>query len=289
MPSSFAARVRGLHRLDGIRVQAVDDGRRRSRRREDAVPRRHLVTGKPGLLRRRHIRKRLHTRSARHGDRTQLARLHVRRRGRHGVEGHLVHAAEQVLHRLAGAFIRNVDQLHAGQALEDLAREVRHAAVPRRRKGQLRFAFQELDEFLQVLGMNRWMHSHEVRHRGGDGHRREILDHVVRQIGEQRRRDRVHRHVAHHDRVAIGRRFGDLSRGHGAGRARPVLDHDRLAEELRHARRQDARHDVGAAARRKADHHANRLVRVARNLSLGLRRPGEQRQEEKNFSHRMQL
>ena len=40
-----------------------------------------------------------------------------------------MHAAQQVLHRLAAAFVRDVQRADAGQVLEHLAREVRHAAV----------------------------------------------------------------------------------------------------------------------------------------------------------------
>ena len=83
--------------------------------------------------------------------------------------------------------------------------------------------------------------------------------------------------------VAVRRRLRDLAGRHGAGCARPVLDHDRLAEQLRHARRQDARNDVGAAARREADHHPNRFAGIV----LRMDDTAEKREEQQSFSHRM--
>jgi hypothetical protein len=91
--------------------------------------------------------------------------------------------------------------------------------------------------------------------------------------------------VAHHDGVAVGRRLRHLPGGHGAGRAWPVLDHHRLAEKLGHARREDARHHVGAAAGREAHDHADRLAGIV----LRLRGACEQQRPEKESSHRMQL
>ncbi len=47
-------------------------------------------------------------------------------------------------------------------------------------------------------------------------------------------------------------------------RTRTVVDDDRLAECLRHARSDGARDDVGRAAREKADDDADRAVRILR-------------------------
>src|SRR5581483_5263300 len=67
---------------------------------------------------------------------------------------------------------------------------------------------------------------------------------------------------------AVGRRFRDhLDRDHGA-RTRLVLDHDRLAEQLLEAGLHDARHRIRAAARREADDHPDRVLRI------GARRAG---------------
>src|SRR5262249_42994989 len=63
-------------------------------------------------------------------------------------------------------------------------------------------------------------------------------------------------------RVAVGRRIDHgLDRDIAAG-AGPVLDHHRLGEALREPWCHDPRHDIGAAAGRKADHEAQRAQRV---------------------------
>jgi hypothetical protein len=51
-------------------------------------------------------------------------------------------------------------------------------------------------------------------------------------------------------RVAVRCRLGDRFRCEIAVGAGPVLDHDRLAERLRHRLRDETRHEVGRAARR---------------------------------------
>ena len=49
-------------------------------------------------------------------------------------------------------------------------------------------------------------------------------------------------------RIAVGRRIGDVARADGAARARPVLDHDRLAKFDRVSPADDPADDVAGAS-----------------------------------------
>jgi hypothetical protein len=110
-------------------------------------------------------------------------------------------------------------------------------------------------------------HQHEGQ-RGDHADRVEILHRIERRLRRCVRAD-GERHVAHQQRIAVGRtlrqRIGrDVARGAGA-----VLDHDRLAEPVLQLRAQHARDDVGRPAGGKAHQHANRFGRK------GLRRRSE--------------
>jgi hypothetical protein len=61
-----------------------------------------------------------------------------------------------------------------------------------------------------------------------------------------------------------------------------VLHHERLAEVFRELRREEARHDVGAAAGREADQNSHRARRVA----LRSRGCGAEEQERNQEAHR---
>jgi hypothetical protein len=80
------------------------------------------------------------------------------------------------------------------------------------------------------------------------------------------------------DRVAVGRRGGDLLRGDVAAGAGAVLDDDGLPDVLGELLRNDARRRVGAAAGREA--HGER-DRMGREILLRVeRRRGERREQE---------
>ena len=77
----------------------------------------------------------------------------------------------------------------------------------------------------------------------------------------ERRVDRGRR-VDRKQRVTIRRRLHDgLGRDIGSG-ARPVLEHEWLPEALGQLLADQARHNVGATARRIADDDANRPSRI---------------------------
>ena len=80
----------------------------------------------------------------------------------------------------------------------------------------------------------------------------------------------------HHERIAVGRRFGrKLGRNRPAG-AGPILDDDRLSERNVQFLADDARGDIGAAAGRRGDYHADRLDRILRG---NLRRRGKRNEQ----------
>ena len=89
---------------------------------------------------------------------------------------------------------------------------------------------------------------------------------------EQHRRDRIGRDVADHQRVAVGLRSRHFLDGEDAERARLVLDHELLAEAVFHLVAEQARRDVGAAARRIRHEDLHRLRRI---FVLRQRRPAD--------------
>jgi hypothetical protein len=91
--------------------------------------------------------------------------------------------------------------------------------------------------------------------------RREVALGIVAELGIERRNDTEGR-IAHEQRVTIGRRLRDkLGAECGCG-ARPVVDHDLLAEQLGKLGRDRARGDVGPATRRERDDQPYRPVGI---------------------------
>ena len=113
----------------------------------------------------------------------------------------------------------------------------------------------------QRAGLDRGIHQHELREGGDQADRREVLVAVVGQLLVDQRIDGVaHRHDR--ERVAVARRLGDdLARHHAVG-AGAVVGHHRLAPGLREVLADRARQQVGRAARRERDHHADLLVGI---------------------------
>ena len=91
--------------------------------------------------------------------------------------------------------------------------------------------------------------------------------------GIDRGRDRQLTNGADRDGVAVGRLALHVFDGKPSAGAGAVLDDDRLAENLGKLRPDDARQQIGAAARGKAEHEVDRLVRIAGGR-IGL--PGDQ-------------
>ena len=96
--------------------------------------------------------------------------------------------------------------------------------------------------------------------------RREALDRVIGELGVEARIDHEGRFRADEQRVAVGRRLGDVFGGDLVVGARPVLDDRLLAPGFGEALRQHAAERIGDAARRRRHHDRDRLGRIGLRL-----------------------
>jgi hypothetical protein len=147
------------------------------------------------------------------------------------VEHHRYLPAHDVDERGRAALVWDVDCLYAGHALKERHGEMREAATAAGGVGQFsRLRLCERDEFLHSLRRDfRVDDQHErVLHHQAD--RRKVLFRVIRQGAVQALIDGKRGARRHQQRVAVGRRLGDILRGDLRGRAGPVLDDERLAE-----------------------------------------------------------
>ncbi|MCY1226902.1 hypothetical protein D9M72_391520 [compost metagenome] len=111
---------------------------------------------------------------------------------------------------------------------------------------------------------------------GDQRDRLEALDRIEPQLGIQVRVDRLAAHRAEKQRVAVRRRGGDGLRRDVACRAGPVVDDDRLPQQLGHALRQHACQLVGRSAGREPHHQPHGLGRIGLGRR-GQRGPRQQR------------
>ena len=116
------------------------------------------------------------------------------------------------------------------------------------------------DELAHVAHRQVRVHQVEAGHLGQQRDRAEVARQVVGQLVEDEGVDRHRADVAEDDRVLVVG-AGDLAHCHIAGAAGPVVDEDRLAEDLLHLRGGGAGDDLRAAARREGHDEADRLVR----------------------------
>ncbi len=184
--------------------------------------------------------------------------FHVLPRGRHRDEHELHLPADRVDDRRSAALVRHVHHVDAGLQLEELARDVRRRADADGRVVELaRVRLGVRDQLLDAGDGNRRVDDEDLRNHRGEAHRHEIALDVERQLLVELRVDRVRRQ-REQDRVAVGRRFRDDVGAEIAGGAAAVVDDDRLAELRRQRLDDDARNDVGAAARRIRDDELDR-------------------------------
>ena len=153
--------------------------------------------------------------------------------------------------------------LDAGLHLEQLGEQVRRRAGARGAEAQRAgLVLGELDEIGRGLRRRRRIdHQHE-RHARVEHDRHQILHRIERQAFVDARIDRHGRRGRHQQRVAVRRRTGDRGRADVGPRARPVLDHERLAEPLLELRRDEARDHFHAAARTGRHHDRHRVRRI---------------------------
>ena len=171
--------------------------------------------------------------------------------------------AEQVAHRGRGAAIGHMHDVDAGPDLQQFPGQVRGRAAAGRRIVELAGAcLREGDELLQRTHRQGRMRDQDVRHAAHERHRGEALHRVERYLAVQRR---VHRQLCagrEQQRVAVGCRLGhefgrDVAASPGA-----VLDQHLLSPALGQLLADAPGHDVGRAARREGQDHADGLYRV---------------------------
>ena len=130
---------------------------------------------------------------------------------------------DQVVHRLTGATIRHVIELHARLLQEPFAEEVLVRAHARRRVALAAVLLHRVDEFLQRVDLQRRMHRPHQRLARDEDHRHQILVVVAVHLQDLRRAGDVV--VGEQHRVAVGRALGDGLDADRAAGAGPVLDH----------------------------------------------------------------
>ena len=124
----------------------------------------------------------------------------------------------------------------------------------------VRLRARQRDQFLEVLGRQISAPDQQARHPRDHGDRRKIGNRIVRQRRIKRGVDGVAAE-AHQQRIAVGRRFRDRSRGQIAARTGAVLDQDRLLQRRCHRIGNRACHRVGGAASRRPDQDLDRTCR----------------------------
>jgi hypothetical protein len=167
-------------------------------------------------------------------------------------------------HGGTAAAIGHVEHLDAGDVLEQLARQMRRAAVARRGKRQLAgiglgMVDDLLHRFHRMFGVDR----HDQRQLGDEDDRRKILHRVIRQAHVEVRPDTVGGDGIEQQRVAVGLRLGDVVRGDGAGCAAAVADDDRLAECIGKLAANEAGDEIGRATGRHRHHQRDDPAGVA--------------------------
>ena len=286
------------HRIDAVALQAFGDfggtdrafdrrgeffdhRLRRSGRRHDAHPQHALVAGQSHLGDGRHLRQLRRTCPRRVGERAQLARRDVLIGGRIGVHLELHLSGQQVGHGGRGAAIRNMRDLDAEAAQQQLHRDVRQRAVAGRGIVQLAgIGLGVGDEALEVRERRRRMAHQQLGHFRHHGDRHEILLGVERQFRLQRRVDGVVRR-GEQQRVAVGRGLGGRVGCDHAARAAAVLDHERGLQIVRHPRGDEPRHQIDRAAGRERHDQPDRPLRIfCPRAARPTGEPGAQRQRD---------
>jgi hypothetical protein len=108
---------------------------------------------------------------------------------------------------------------------------------------------------------DRGMNLHHQRRPHQDHHRDHVDREVVAEVVVERGVDRVDR-VGHEQRVAVGRRAHRHLGANVVSAAGTILDEECLAEPLGEPLRDDARRNIGRAARRSRDNDAHRASRI---------------------------
>ena len=201
----------------------------------------------------------------------------MRRRRRSAGEHHVHLPRHQVRHCGCHTLVRDVHHVDASHGLEPLHRNLVRSAIAD--GGEVELAGVGLGQRHQVAHClhveRRPSHQHERQcHELRDG--LEVLECVKGQLGKKHRV----KGGVQADGVAIRCRLGQqVGAQYGAG-AWLVVDHHRLPQALRHARRDHARHYVRAPTRWVGNDEADGLGRVGLGpCSHGRRETGKHRQQ----------
>ena len=174
--------------------------------------------------------------------------MHLTQHGRDRVEQHVHLLAEQRRDCLGRGAEGHVQHLYAGGLREQFASEMLRGAEARARERDLaRIGLGGGDQFLHVLGRKVRPRHDDQAGRGDLHHRieRRLLI-VAHRLVHDRRDDLPGGHDAHGVAIFVG--ASDRFVAEHAGGARPVLDHDRLAELFLQRRRDNAADDIAPAA-----------------------------------------
>src|SRR5712691_10077247 len=258
-----------FEQLPQFRVDALDDGFGRARRREQPEPRVELVSGNAARRDRRHPGQ--ERRAAARGDPEEADAIVLREGDRADVRhDHRVRArGEHVVGRVRRGLERDVHHVEFREAREIRHREMARAAVAGggvvELSGIRSCVREELGDGLR--GNRRARHEHVALH-ADVGDAREIADRVIRRVRAEQRRDVVAR-GGEDERLAVGRRSGHARRADRAARSGAVVDDRRLPERRAELAVEGARQHLARAARSErhddAHHLAARLRRRGRD------------------------
>ena len=153
-----------------------------------------------------------------------------------------------------------MDDVNDGPQLEQLACDMRRRAVAYRGEMQAaRLCLRHGDEVPHAFEGSTGVGGDELRHADDEAHGGEIVLDVEVELVEQRT-DGV-RGEGEEEGIAVGDGFRGRLGAERAARATAVLDHHLVSERFRQRLLQDARDDVGAAARRIRHDEAHGLDR----------------------------
>jgi len=172
-----------------------------------------------------------------------------------------------------------VGDIDADRQVHQHAGEVTGGTRPARAELHLRLVRARVGDELRQIAGGQILAREQQQRRLGDKHDRcEIGRRIVERRLVERLVCRVRAHVAEHELVAVRGGFRDPAGPEHAAAAADVFDDHVLAQQLGHARRENAPDGVGRAAGGKGHHHGDRPGRpILRGSGCGRRNEGTDR------------
>ena len=168
----------------------------------------------------------------------------------------------EIGNRLPHAFVGHMQDVHAGQGLEQFSGQMRRRADACGRIFQLSGpCLRQRQQVFDIVCRHGRVHSQHEGTIGSEAYRREVSDDVVGDVFIQRGRD-GHCPRAVEQGVAVWCRRRDSLRADDATRAGAVLDNHVLPQVFREAVAQSARGQIIGAARWIGDDNSYRLRRI---------------------------